>query len=64
MKRQWREPTDEDKKRKCRARSKFEKKPFYVVWNGEYDTWARARSPHILISVDEILEPAEAQLRN
>ena len=33
MKRQWRKPTEDDKQRKCRARSPYEKNPFYVEWN-------------------------------
>lgn len=56
-KRQWRKPTEEDKARKCRARNQHESSPFYVEWNSEYNCWAKAGTPHILILVGEILEP-------
>lgn len=58
-KREWRKPTEADRQRKCRARSPYEKQPFYVVWNDEYKTWALADRPHILVAVREILAPAE-----
>jgi hypothetical protein len=57
LNRQWRKPTEQDKARKCRARSQFEKYPFYVNWNTEYNCWALSGTPHILILVGEILEP-------
>lgn len=53
----WRKPTEEDKARKCRARSRYEKNPFYVVWSAEWKTWCLANSQHILVAVDEILSP-------
>lgn len=59
-KRQWRKPIESDKARKCRARNEFEKKPFYVEWNAEYQTWAVSGSPHILVRVYEILDAKEA----
>lgn len=61
--RQYRRPTEDDKQReKCRARSRFEKSPFYVSWNAEHNCWAMYGRPHILVAVDEILEPANAEL--
>jgi hypothetical protein len=57
----WRAPTLEDRKRKCRARSRFEKNPFYVVWNKQYKTWCLANSPHILVAVHEILSAKEVK---
>lgn len=57
----WRKPTEDDKQReKCRARSPFEPRPFYVQWNSEYNCWAQYGSPHILIAVSEILSPGNA----
>lgn len=56
-KRQWRRPTEEDKLRKCRARSSFEEKPFYVAWNSDWDCWGMYGKEHILVAVHEILEP-------
>lgn len=58
MTRQWRRPTESDKTRKCRARSPYEKRPFYVEWSSVWNVWAVAGSPHILVAVSEILEPA------
>lgn len=51
----WRPPTEGDRARKCRARSSFEKRPFYVEWNAEYKCWAFHGRPHILVAVHEIL---------
>jgi hypothetical protein len=59
MSRVWRAPTEEDKKRECRARNPFEKNPFYVEWNEEYQCWAIAGRSHILVAVSEILSPKE-----
>lgn len=56
QKREWRKPTEADRARKCRARCKFEKNPFYVEWNAEYSAWAIAGRPHILVHVDEVLD--------
>lgn len=62
--RTWRTPALEDRTRKCRARSPFEKRPFYVEWNAEYNTWGLAGRKHILVAVSEILSPKiEAQPR-
>lgn len=58
-KRAWRKPTIEDRSRKCRARSPYEKRPFYVEWNPEYACWGVAGRTHILVAVTEILSPAE-----
>lgn len=57
MKRFWRAPTEEDKLRKCRARSQFEARPFYVVWNEEWKCWGLYGRKHILVAVSEILSP-------
>lgn len=57
--RQWRAPTAKDRLRKCRARSPFEKRPFYVEWNQQFKCWGIAGRPHILVAVSEILSPKE-----
>jgi len=57
-KRQWRAPVEADKSRKCRARSRDEKQPFYAEWNAEWHNWAIAGRPHILVAVDEVLDAA------
>lgn len=58
MARVWRKPTEDDKKReRCYAVCHQEKKKFYVSWNREWDTWSLHGYPHILVRVDEILEP-------
>ena len=36
-KREWRKPIEEDKTRKCLARSSFYKQPFYVEWNSLFN---------------------------
>jgi len=59
MKRQWRKQINADRGRKCRARSSYEKRPFYVEWNDEFECWAIAGRPHILVAVHEILEEAK-----
>lgn len=58
MKRYWRKPTVADRSRKCRARSPYEPRPFYVEWNPRYKCWGRYGRPHILIAVSEILSEA------
>jgi len=55
-KRQWRAPVEADKSRKCRARNAHEKHAFYVEWNAEWNNWAIAGRPHILVSVHEVLD--------
>ena len=59
-KRAWRRPTEEDKHReKCRARSPFEHRPFYVQWNEEWKCWGLYGRSHILVAVSEILSPSQ-----
>lgn len=55
-KRVWGKPTEADRTRKCRARNRFEKAAYYVEWNAEWNTWAIAGRPHLLVRVDEVLD--------
>lgn len=55
--RRWRKPTLADRRRVCRARSPFETRPFYVVWNRKFKCWGIYGRAHILIAVHEILSP-------
>lgn len=58
MKRQYRAPTEDDKKReKCRAILVDTVNPAYVAWNADYQCWAIYGRPHILVAVRRILEP-------
>lgn len=59
MKRFWRKPNITDRARKCRARSPYQKRPFYVEWNSEFGCWAMYGRKHILVAVSEILSPKE-----
>lgn len=50
----WRAPVEADKQRVCRAKNAYEDKEFSVEWNPEYECWAAAGYPHILVSVYQV----------
>lgn len=61
--REWRKPTEADRGSKWRARNRFEKRPYYVEWNAEWDCWAISGRPHILVRVDEIFATPSASVQ-